>query len=261
MARIRSLKPDHKLHRKVGLLTDRQYRLWVGMLTEADDDGRLNADAHQLRVMIFAYHPSRVLTKHVAADLESLAAMGLIHLYRVAEAVYAEFPSWRDHQKLDRAHYTPSKLPPYKDSTPESLPLDDPESLGSQGREGRGGEIVSEATLPRPRDEDAATPARLKAEQLIDLFNELTPDRTPAVVTRSPERLRKARQYLARFPAEVFWRETFAQFHRSDFLRGLSKRTNGHESFVADFDWLMSKGKDGTENFVKVHDGRYRNGP
>lgn len=117
-----------------------------------------------------------------------------------------------------------------------------------------------EPTKVRPRGEDAPTKKALTADRLVDLYNELTPKETSAVVTRSPERMRKARQYLSRFPHEQFWRDTFAQFHRSDFLRGLKRPANGHDSFTADFDWLLSKGKDGTENVVKVHDGRYRNG-
>ena len=103
----------------------------------------------------------------------------------------------------------------------------------------------------RPRGAD------LSPHELIDLFNKLTPDETPAVVTRSPERLRKARQYLTKFPKRVFWEETFGMIHKSLFLRGLSAPRAGHEKFVADFDWLLSKGKDGTENVVKVHDGKY----
>ena len=48
MPRIRSLKPEHKQHRRVGMLTDLQYRLWVGLITEADDDGRLVGNTSQL---------------------------------------------------------------------------------------------------------------------------------------------------------------------------------------------------------------------
>ena len=51
----------------------------------------------------------------------------------------------------------------------------------------------------------------------------------------------------------------FVRIHRSRFLRGLVKRP-GHEGFVADLDWLLSKGKDGVENAVKTHDGRYQDG-
>jgi hypothetical protein len=49
--RIRSLKPDHRTHRCVGKFSDREYRLWVSMILEADDEGRLVVDADQLRVV------------------------------------------------------------------------------------------------------------------------------------------------------------------------------------------------------------------
>jgi hypothetical protein len=112
---------------------------------------------------------------------------------------------------------------------------------------------------PSPSPTNPSPPAEeLTADGLMDLFNELTPDETPAIVTRSLERYRKARHYLREFPKRAFWVETFGRFHKSGFLRGLSPPQPGHEKFVADFDWLLSRGKDGTENVVKVHDGKYR---
>ena len=98
------------------------------------------------------------------------------------------------------------------------------------------------------------TPAALAA-----LYNAEAPDECPAVQMLAPARKVKARQYLAAFPDEAWWREVFTAIRHSRFLRGLSKRP-GHDSFVADFDWLLTKGKDGTENCVKVHDGRYYDG-
>ena len=41
MPRIRTLKPEHRQHRKLGPLDHLTYRLWVGMILEADDAGRL----------------------------------------------------------------------------------------------------------------------------------------------------------------------------------------------------------------------------
>jgi hypothetical protein len=97
---------------------------------------------------------------------------------------------------------------------------------------------------------------------LEELYNEKTPDECSAVHypehPLSSERIKKAKRFLTEFPEQVYWEEVFAGIHRSPFLRGL--RSNiGHGHFRADFDWLLSKGKDGSENFVKVHDGRYDN--
>lgn len=94
---------------------------------------------------------------------------------------------------------------------------------------------------------------------LIEKYNKETPDSLPAVEKVTPARLRKARDYLKIFADESFWSEAFQEIAKSDFLLGL-KGSNGHEAFKANFDWLLTKGKDGTENVVKVFEGRYRNG-
>ncbi len=105
----------------------------------------------------------------------------------------------------------------------------------------------------------SSAPNGISADQLIALYNELAPSECPAVVRSSPARKEKARKYLSIFPDRQFWERAFRQIQESQFLRGLRK-SEGHQHFIADFDWLLSKGKDGTENVVKVHDGRYRDG-
>lgn len=144
MPRIRTLKPEHRQHRKIGILKDREYRLWVGMLTEADDEGRLVCDAEQLRALIWAYHPG-VRSAHVETCVQRLSELRLLRLYVVDGVRYADFPSWKDHQRINRP--MPSKLPSYKTSvnghgglTEESL-SDQCELTGDRkGREGKGSE-------------------------------------------------------------------------------------------------------------------------
>jgi len=131
--RIRSLKPEHKQHRKIGPLTDRQYRLWVGMLTEADDEGRLVADPAQLRLQVFGYHP-RVRIEHVVEALQALDSAHLIELYTVEGIQYAAFPSWRDHQYIQKRQT--SKLPPPLPSGSGKVTVS--EFKGGRKFEGRG---------------------------------------------------------------------------------------------------------------------------
>jgi len=119
MPRIRTLKPEHRTHRKVGALDDRTYRLWVGLLCEADDDGRLVCDAEQLRVIIFGYQV-KVTAAMVEQGLARLVEIGLLRFYGAAEVRYAYFPSWREHQWI--SHRSPSKLPE---------PVDVPDSSGA----------------------------------------------------------------------------------------------------------------------------------
>jgi hypothetical protein len=95
-------------------------------------------------------------------------------------------------------------------------------------------------------------------EKLVALYNEKTPDECPAVNTLTPARRQKAKRYLATFPKEQFWIEVFVRVHQSKFLRGLARSNgNGHGGFRFDFDWMLTKGKDGSENVIKVHEGKY----
>lgn len=122
--RIRSLKPEAIRHRKVGPLPDREFRLWIGMLTLADDEGRLVADAEQLRVEVFGYHQS-VKSTHVERALLHLDQVGLVRLYHLSGTTYACFPSWHNHQRINRP--TPSCIPPAEQGEQVAVPVS-PES-------------------------------------------------------------------------------------------------------------------------------------
>jgi uncharacterized phage protein (TIGR02220 family) len=108
MNRIRTLKPEIHGHRKTGPLSHLHFRLFVGVITAADDEGRFVADAEQLRVLIFGYH--RIRAAELEAGLKHLETLGLVKLYTAAGTPYGWLPSWHDHQRINRP--TPSKLPP-----------------------------------------------------------------------------------------------------------------------------------------------------
>jgi hypothetical protein len=119
-------------------------------------------------------------------------------------------------------------------------------------------ETETETELPiSPKGDDTPRPPVWGSPQdLVDLYNSETPDELPAVSKLSPGRISKAKFYLKAFPDREFWFGVCKQIHRSAFLRGLKPTTNGG-TFRADFDWLLTKGKDGSENCVKVYEGRY----
>jgi hypothetical protein len=101
VARIRTLKPEALQHRKVGRLSIWARWLWLGMLTQADDAGILVADPGQLRLVAFGYDEDLTIAK-VSELLAEIAQTGLVVLYTVRNVPYAYFPSWKDHQKIDR---------------------------------------------------------------------------------------------------------------------------------------------------------------
>ena len=188
MARIRSLKPEHKQHRKIGPLSDRQYRLWVSLVTESDDEGRFIAEAEQLRILTWGFHPD-VTVEDCEAALQHLATVKLIRLYHKGGVRYGVFPSWLDHQRINRP--TPSRLPPSPTphrvrrepsvSTPRELSEDsqriggDRKGKDRSGSEGRGHGEGPDVACATGSDR---TPQMTAAQQLAALAqrNGLTPE-------------------------------------------------------------------------------------
>ena len=129
--------------------------------------------------------------------------------------------------------------------------------LTARRRGGAGGAAMTAWALTSPTEWPADGPS---AEALVALYHAAKPAECPAVSILSEERERKAMRYLVRFPQFAFWRKVFEELGRSMFLRGLNNGP-GHESFRGDFDWLLTRGRDQTENAVKVAEEKYRDQP
>ena len=138
------------------------------------------------------------------------------------------------------------------------------EDLGEKSpprREKEEGEGVESTSSPTPPSSDPfgdgqQEPPWGTPEALMELYNRLVPPGHPRVTRLTAARRQKAQVYLAQFPERTFWTGVFTAIRFSAFLRG-ERSDNGHRGYRADFDWLLTKGKDGTENAVKVEEGRY----
>ena len=95
---------------------------------------------------------------------------------------------------------------------------------------------------------------------LLALYNTEAPAHCPRARALTPDREKKARACLKLFPDETFWREVFAQAQQSPLLRGETVSST-HPNWRADFMWFVGKGKDGTENCLKVVEGKYADHP
>ena len=260
MPRIRTLKPECRTHRKVGRLSDRAFRLWVGMILEADDAGRLVADAGELRLLVFGYHP-KVTDADIDKSLEVLARPRLIRLYTVESIRYADFPDWLDHQRIDRP--TPSRLPSYESSLSDRRVLDESSTSPRAPSEDRkGSEGIGSLSPPseaHPLGQSAAgVPER--PEDLLDRWNaHADQSRTNGgkglhrADDLTGERRKKAALRLKE--AELSWHdEAIARLARSPFACGAGPpRREGDKPWRASFDWYIAN----ENNCVKAHEGRY----
>jgi hypothetical protein len=138
VARQRFIRPEAPQHRKVGRLSIGARWLWVVMILQSDDEGRLVADPGQLRLAGFGYDLD-VDDAKIASWLAEIAASGLVRLYEADGTAYAHFPSWKEYQHPK--YPTPSRLP-VPPAFPQASPSVPPalEKDCSMGVVGSGGE-------------------------------------------------------------------------------------------------------------------------
>lgn len=87
---------------KIAGLTDFEFRLWIGLITAVDDAGRGDARPAIIKGKVFPLR-DRVTVKDIEVALHGLAAKGCVSLYRVGGKPYFWFPTWAEHQRIDRA--------------------------------------------------------------------------------------------------------------------------------------------------------------
>ena len=132
---------------KLAALSDFEFRLWVGLITQADDAGRGDARPAYIKGHVFPFR-ERVTTKDISVALHALAAVSCVTLYTVGGRPYYSFPSWAKHQRirdckprypgpenadLPQSEYNPNPNPKYIGTEPQAasmppvifLPLND----------------------------------------------------------------------------------------------------------------------------------------
>jgi hypothetical protein len=108
--RIRTIKPelwrDQRLQRQ-----DLGARLtFIGLISHADDDGRLEGDRVMLRSLL---HPSdaKVTQRLFNRWIDQLDKAGLIRCYEVEDEPYVDLPKFKTHQRIDKPRE--STIPAY----------------------------------------------------------------------------------------------------------------------------------------------------
>lgn len=105
--RIRTLKPEVWEDEAVGQLGPWERLLFVGLITMADDEGRLRALPSAIAGHVFPY--DEVAPGKLRGWLGRVADVGLVLLYEHDGVQYAQIKGWSSHQKINRP--TPSTIP------------------------------------------------------------------------------------------------------------------------------------------------------
>src|SRR3990167_754208 len=93
-----------------GKLSNEAKLLFIGMITLADDDGKLRADPAYLRAQIFPYNESMSVTEALRFRNE-IEKNGLITVYSIDGFEYIEHPKWKEYQSIRSDLYKKSTLP------------------------------------------------------------------------------------------------------------------------------------------------------
>jgi hypothetical protein len=107
MARIRTTKPSFWGSGTVAKLSRDARLTALGLISFADDDGRFLAATNAING--FIYPNDDLPPVKVRRWLDELSKVGLVHEYERDGIRYGCFPSWHEHQVINR--YTPSTLP------------------------------------------------------------------------------------------------------------------------------------------------------
>lgn len=107
MPRIRTVKPSFWGSGATAQLSRDARLLTIGLISFADDDGRFLGSTAAINGYVF---PNDDLPPaKVRRWLDEVAKVGLVHEYQRDGVRYGCFPTWHEHQVINR--YTPSTLP------------------------------------------------------------------------------------------------------------------------------------------------------
>ncbi len=91
-------------------LPDKAKILYIGLITLADDDGRLRADSLLLRSQVFPLDET-IKQSDVRKWLNFIVRTGLVEVFRVDEHYFVQHPNWKKYQTIRKDLYKPSKIP------------------------------------------------------------------------------------------------------------------------------------------------------
>lgn len=136
MARIRTVKPEFWQHPKVCRVSRDARLLFLGLLNEADDEGKLRYSAKRLAGVVFPLDDD-VSSAKLDRWTSELERESLVHRYSVDGADLLMIVGFAEHQKINRP--TRSRLPnPGEGLTEPSVSPHGALTEGSLGEQGTG---------------------------------------------------------------------------------------------------------------------------
>jgi len=112
MARKRMLDPNFWTDEKLGECTIQERYLFIGLISNADDDGIGRANPKLIKSLTFPYDES-LRTSEIQKWLDKLNKFNLIALYEMSGQTYYMLPNFLKHQTINKP--TKSMFPSIND--------------------------------------------------------------------------------------------------------------------------------------------------
>ena len=175
----RVIKESIRTSKKVNALSDFEFRLWLYLITYADDFGRGSADPELLKGLVFPRRKG-ITEKQIQTALDGLANNGMVILYEVEEEPYFYFPNWDKHQRVQtkksrfpdpELSSSPSSTVDHGEPPPESNTIQS--EYESKKESKKGAERADRSPLEIALDEFAKARKAMK-KPMTDRARELT---------------------------------------------------------------------------------------
>lgn len=224
---------------KIAALTDFEFRLWVGLITQADDAGRGDARPAIIKGHVFPLR-DQVTVKAISAGLHALATVRLVSLYTVGGKPIYWLPGWSEHQRI-RDCKPKYPAPEEADGVPPQTAAtcgSSPQTAADGGSRGRESESESESesnpkeSAPARRAHGQYQWVKLTGEE----YSRLLADLGEAELARCIAYVDEAAQSTGNKNKWKDWNLTLRKCHRDGW--GLDRRANRSASAPRDYSSL-----------------------
>lgn len=232
MARKRMIDPNIWQSEDFGKLSLLAKIVFIGLFSNADDEGRGRANPVFLRSILFPYNEAMRSADIEKALCEISSNMSVI-FYSCDGSNYYSLYNWNRWQKIDKARS--SELPAFdeKDETIRQI-FDEGSSKDTR-------------KVPPKRIEDNKKEKEYKKIKIKEIYN-LVCTNLPQIQKITDKREKAINKFLKEFTEQQF-EEICRIANSSDFLIGKNDR-----GWKADFDFLMR-----TDKATNILEGKYNN--
>ncbi len=234
MARKRMIDPGIWQSEDFGKLSTLAKLVFIGLFSNADDEGRGRANAVYLKSILFPYEES-IRSADIDKTLSEISSNMSVVFYSCDGNTYYSLYNWDKWQTINRP--TPSKIPAFEEANANIHKLFNEHSVSNHGA----------LTPNRKEKEKNRIEKEEKRIRIKDIYNS-TCVNLPQIQKITGKREKAIDNFLREFTEEQF-EEICRIANSTDFLIGKNER-----KWKADFDFLMR-----IDKATNVLEGKYSN--